>query len=139
MNINNPLIKLVMYGNADISRQIRNYGKIDICTLVSTLIVQTIAFLLAAGLFGAIVLIPLGHVIGEFIGAIVTGYWTWESMYGLVGLGLLMLSGLVAILVAIVFIAFAVISLKEYKGNNVFILAIKSIKEKACYQIEIKK
>lgn len=96
--------------------------------------------MLVISFFGVmLILFPIGYVIGEVVGAIVTGYWVWHSAYGYAAIAV---GGIVSIISAIFVVAgIALLSMeiKEYKGDNIAILFLKSIKEKTCYQVQIKK
>lgn len=138
MNIENPIVKFALFGNANLACRISETGKIDLCSLASAIGMNLILLIACLGFGFWLVLFPAGLIIGELAGAISTGYWTMESAYGA---GVYVVGGIMAIS----FVLFAMVSaimftatVKNYKGNNAGILLIKSIKEKACYQIEIK-
>lgn len=133
MNINNPILKYVMNYDINIRYDVQEHKRISLCSFFLSLLMTSAVHLV--GIFAIIVLgiFPVGIVLGEIVGAIVTGYWTWGASYGIPLVIILVFIGAFLIW----FLVVSVLTIKEYDGTNPFMLMIKSIVTRTCIQIDI--
>lgn len=133
MNINNPILKYVMKYDINIRYDVQEHKRISLCSFFLSLLMTSAVHLI--GIFAIIVLgiFPIGILLGEIVGAIVTGYWTWGASYGI---ALAIILGCIGAFL-IGFLVVAALTIKEYDGTNPVMLMIKSIATRTCIQIDI--
>lgn len=134
MNINNPILKYVMNYDTNIRYDVQTHKRISLCSFFFSLFMTLVVHLIGILLFCFLVIAPVGILLGEIVGAIVTGYWTWKSSYGITLMLVLALIG-IFLIGGLVLVA---LTIKEYDGTNPVMLMIKSIATRTCIQIEIK-
>lgn len=133
MNINNPILKYVLAYDSDLRYRVNKEKRVDLCSFFFSLFSTVIMHLAIGAMVFGLILAPIGYAIGEFAAAIVTGYWSWQTIYGIIGIVIISSIGVVGV----VFGVAAILMMKEYKGTNPVLLFIKSIFNRTCIQIDV--